>query len=152
MTKKQAAAEMKYRLAKYVLQVLLDAELINIEEAIKTKFCGADAPNNFMLYWKNSEGEGIDVKKIESDDTSEKYLAIRNSVRENIFVAFRCTPNLFGLPTATTGFNSQEYLGAFKLFHKSVVEPIQDTILGAFSKVTQTKDGVIINPYQINFE
>lgn len=37
MTKKQAAAEMKYRLAKYVLQVLLDAELINTEEAIKTK-------------------------------------------------------------------------------------------------------------------
>lgn len=37
MTKNQAAAEMKYRLAKYVLQVLLDAELINTEEAIKTK-------------------------------------------------------------------------------------------------------------------
>ena len=35
MTKKQAVAEMKYRLAKYVLQVLLDAELINTEEAIK---------------------------------------------------------------------------------------------------------------------
>ena len=37
MTKEQSTAEMRYRLAKYILQVLLDAELITIEEAIKTK-------------------------------------------------------------------------------------------------------------------
>ena len=37
MTKEQSTAEMRYRLAKYVLQVLLDAELITTEEAIKTK-------------------------------------------------------------------------------------------------------------------
>ena len=37
MTKEKATAEMKYRLSKYVLQVLLDAELITVEEAIKTK-------------------------------------------------------------------------------------------------------------------
>ena len=33
MTKEQSTAEMRYRLAKYVLQVLLDAELITTEEA-----------------------------------------------------------------------------------------------------------------------
>lgn len=37
MTKEKATAEMKYRLGKYVLQVLLDTELITEEEAIKTK-------------------------------------------------------------------------------------------------------------------
>ena len=37
MTKEKATAEMKYRLGKYVLQVLLDAKLITVEEAIKTK-------------------------------------------------------------------------------------------------------------------
>lgn len=37
MTKEQGSAEMKYRLGKYVLQVLLDVELITVEEAIKTK-------------------------------------------------------------------------------------------------------------------
>lgn len=37
MTKEKATAEMKYRLSKYVLQMLLDAELITVEEAIKTK-------------------------------------------------------------------------------------------------------------------
>lgn len=37
MSKEQSTAEMRYRLAKYVLQVLLDAELITTEEAITTK-------------------------------------------------------------------------------------------------------------------
>ncbi len=37
MTKEQSTAEMRYRLGKYVLQVLLDAELITTEEAIQTK-------------------------------------------------------------------------------------------------------------------
>ena len=37
MTKEQSKTEMRYRLGTYVLQVLLDAELITTEEAIKTK-------------------------------------------------------------------------------------------------------------------
>lgn len=37
MTKEQATAEIKYRLAKYILQVLLDADMITTEEAIQVK-------------------------------------------------------------------------------------------------------------------
>lgn len=37
MTKEQTTAEMKYRLAKYILQVLLDADMIITEEAIQVK-------------------------------------------------------------------------------------------------------------------
>ncbi len=37
MTKEQATAETKYQLGKYVLQVILDAEFITTDEAIKVK-------------------------------------------------------------------------------------------------------------------
>ena len=37
MTKEQATGEMKYRLCKYILQVILDAELITTAEAVNTK-------------------------------------------------------------------------------------------------------------------
>ena len=37
MTKQQATAEMKYRLSIYILQVLLDAGTITVEEAIHAK-------------------------------------------------------------------------------------------------------------------
>ena len=35
MTKQQAVAEMKYQLSKYILQVLLDENLITVNEAIR---------------------------------------------------------------------------------------------------------------------
>ena len=38
MTKEQSKTEMRYRLGKYVLQVLLDAELITTEEAINIAY------------------------------------------------------------------------------------------------------------------
>ena len=37
MTKQQAVAEMKYQLSKYILQVLLDENLITVAEAIRAK-------------------------------------------------------------------------------------------------------------------
>ena len=37
MTKQQATAEMKYRLSIYILQVLLDAGTITVDEAIQAK-------------------------------------------------------------------------------------------------------------------
>lgn len=37
MTNQQAAAEMKYRLSKYILQVLLDDGQITVEDAIRAK-------------------------------------------------------------------------------------------------------------------
>ena len=37
MTKQQATVEMKYRLSIYILQVLLDAGTITVEEAIQAK-------------------------------------------------------------------------------------------------------------------
>ena len=37
MTKQQAVAEMKYQLSKYILQVLLDENLITVDEAIRAK-------------------------------------------------------------------------------------------------------------------
>lgn len=37
MTKEKVTADMKYRLSKYILQVLLDEKLITTEEAIQAK-------------------------------------------------------------------------------------------------------------------
>ena len=37
MTKQQMANEMKYRLSKYILQVLLEEEIITADEAVQTK-------------------------------------------------------------------------------------------------------------------
>lgn len=47
MTKEQAIGEMKYRLSKYILQVLLDVELITTTEAVNTKAVLCEKYNSF---------------------------------------------------------------------------------------------------------
>ena len=141
--------------AKYVINFpennnLTDEQKKGIEDAIKNKFCGSETDANFMLYWM-ANGTGIDVKKIEVDDAPEKFIAIKDNARQNIFVSMRATPNLFGLPTATTGFNSQEFSDALKLYEKTVVDPIRDVIKECIDKVTGVEDSITITPISISF-
>lgn len=132
---------------------LTDEQKEGIQEAIKTKFCGSENDVNFLLYWKNDETDkGIEVVKIESDETPERYIAIKDNARTNIFVSMKATPVLFGLPNASNGFSTNEYRDSYKLFQKSVIAPQQDIILEAFGKITGIKDGIEIVPFNINFE
>lgn len=130
---------------------LPDEQKKAIEDGIREKFCGVSAPVNFMLNWAQGE-KGLTVDRIEGDDVVERFESTRKDSRENIYTAFRATPNLFGLPTATTGFNAQEYSQAFRLFQKTVIGPMQQRICGAFDKIFDTKDVVKIKPFAINFE
>lgn len=141
--------------AKYVFNMpkvdnLTDEQKKGIEDAIKNKFCGSDTDANFMLYWSDN-GESMNISKIESDDAPEKFIAIKDNARTNIFTAMRATPNLFGLPTATTGFNSQEYADAFKLYEKTVIEPVRDIIKESLDKVLNIKNSIKIIPFTIMF-
>ena len=52
MTKEQSKADMRYRLGKYVLKVLLDAEIITTEEAIKTKAALLESTIRLPVVWR----------------------------------------------------------------------------------------------------
>lgn len=143
-------------MARYILNMPNDARLTDgqkdaVENKIKEKFCGANLDTNMMIYWMN-DGERLDASKIESDDTMERYAQTKDDARTNIYTAFRATPNLFGLPTASTGFNSQEYSQAFKLFQKTVIAPMQKAIEDTFAKIFATDKAIKIKPFTINFE
>lgn len=144
--------------AKYVFNFpettnLTDEQKEGIETAIKNKFCGSDNNSNFMLYWRNSvDDQGISIEKIESDDTPERFIAVKDNARTNIFVSMKATPVLFGLPNASNGFSTNEYRDSYKLYLKSVINPLQDIILEMFSKITGIKDGITITPFAITFD
>ena len=143
--------------AKFVLNFpeannLTDEQKAGIEEAIKNKFCGSENETNFMLYWKNEDGSGIEVTKIESDETPERYIAIKDNARTNIFVSMRTTPLLMGLVNGiSTGWATQEFSDSFKLFQKTVIKPQQDIIVEALEKITGAKNGIHIMPFVIDF-
>ena len=115
--------------------MLTDDDKKKMNESIRTRFCGPDADSSFFLYFQEEGEDQLKVDAIESKEEPEKFEKIKDSARQSIFVSFRATPNLFGLPTATTGFSEQEFNEAFKLYQKTVVAPLQKKIERAIKKV-----------------
>lgn len=103
-----------------------------IERDVKEKFCGTDNAGSFLLLFNESKENACEIAKIQDDKFDLKYDALAKSVKEDIFIAFRATPELFGLPTEGNGFTQEEYTQAFNLYNKTVVMPIQKDMERAF--------------------
>lgn len=143
--------------AKYLInfpntaQNLTDEQKQAIEDGIKTKFCGTDTSSNFMLWFADGT-DGLSVEKLETDDSSERFIAIKDNCRQNIYTSLRCTPLLFGLPNVTNGFSTSEYKDSYKLFQKSVIAPIQDVLIESISKTLGVEGAITILPFNITFD
>lgn len=125
-----------------------------INKEIKEKFAGSDTDSNFMLYFANSD-KFLDVKKVESDDATDRYIAVKENARSNIYTALRCSPLLLGLP-AQNGFSTSEYRDCFKIFQKTVIQPIQDMLIEGldtvFQKQLNGEHAIEIIPFEIKFD
>ena len=113
---------------------LPDDQKAAIEKGIKEKFCGVENAGTFMIYFNNTPDK-LNVTKVDTDDSHEVFNSIRLAAKNNIFVSAHATPNLFGDPSSTTGFNSQEYDEAFKLYDKMTIKPALKVITNAFSTI-----------------
>lgn len=144
--------------ARYIINMpdtanLTDEQKKVIEDGIRKKFCGPDAPNNFMLYYSNDESKNISVQKIEADETPDRFIAMRKNSRENIFTSLRISPLLCGLTSDTnTGFATSEFSDSYKLFDKTVAEPVRIVLEDAVNRIIGVEDGVRILPFVLTFE
>lgn len=115
-------------------QNLSDEQKQDIEDGIRSKFCGLENRGQFMLYF-NSGDEGLEVEKIDTDNSSEIFDSISQAASLKIYKAMHATPQLFGDTTQSTGFNTQEYEQAFSLFKKMTLKPMCETLERTFNKV-----------------
>ena len=119
-----------------------------IEKAINEKFSGSENAGRIMVAFNDNKDNAVSVENLGVDNFADRYNALSDRVESQIFTAFRATPALFGLPNKTTGFNSQEYAEAFKLYNRTTVKPIQKRIIDAFEKIYES--GVIsIVPFNL---
>lgn len=112
-----------------------DKEKAQTEREFTEKFAGARNAGRIMFSWNRSKDAQTTLTKMEIADYGEKYETLSKHCRQQIFTAFRATPNLFGVATESNGFNAEEYSEAFKLFNRTIVLPIQRAIIEAFDKV-----------------
>lgn len=139
--------------ARYIINfpennTLTDSQKESLEDAIQSKFCGSEPEANFLMYWQNGD-KGLEIVKIEGDETPERFIAIKDSARQNIFISMQATPVLFGLPNITNGFSTNEYRDAAVIFEKMVVDPIRDDIKESIDKVTMLNDVLTFTPLSL---
>lgn len=107
-----------------------------IERDFTRKFSGSGNAGRVMFCWNDSKDVATTLQKMEVSDYADKYNTLAKNCERRIFTSFRANPNLFGIPTESNGFNSEEYESAFKLFNRTIVAPLQDAIVEAWGEAT----------------
>lgn len=115
-------------------QNLTDEQKQAIEDGIKNKFCGLANAGSAMIYYNNGDS-GLELEKIDSDDSHEMFDAISDAASLKIYKALHATPSLFGDPSHSTGFSSNEYDEAYKVFKKMTLKPICSVLERGFEKL-----------------
>lgn len=111
-----------------------DEQKEEIERDFSEKFGGSENAGRFVLSFNNSQENRTTVERLGTDDFDSRYNDLAKRTREQLFIAFRATPLLFGLTSeANTGFSTEEFGQSFKLFNRTVVRPIQNKLISAFS-------------------
>lgn len=120
-----------------------------IEKKINDKFSGSNNVNRFILSFSESGENATTLQTLGTDNTDNKFQTLKDSIFEEIFIAFRCTPELFGMKKDGNGFNKQEYLESFQLFYKTVIEPLQKTVNKSFGKIFGDTNPLVFNRMEI---
>lgn len=127
-----------------------DEQKEEIEKNINEKFSGYQNAGRILVSYNDSDENKTTIERLNDDDFDEKYQALADRSRTQIFSSFRATPNLFGDPTSTTGFNTQEYMESFKLYNRTVVKPHQLEIKDAFNQIMSVDDCITITPFSLD--
>lgn len=124
-----------------------EEEADEIESNLIEKFTGSGNGGRLVLNFASDKEHSAELQKLETDDAGEKYKSLIERTRSELFTAFRATPNLFGLPTAT-GFSTEEYMEAFKLYNRTAVRPIQSILVKSINYLIGKK--ITIEPFSLD--
>ena len=120
-----------------------------IEKNVNEKFCGASNAGRVLINFANGKDNATTLEKLDTEDFGEKYKAAAERAKNQIFIAFRALPQLFGDMSAATGFNSQEFTESFKIFNRTVCKPIQQVICDSIDKIFGYDSSISITPFSL---
>ena len=121
-----------------------------IQESFEEKFSGHKNAGRIAFSWNPSKANAISIDQLNIQDFGEKYQSLEKTARQRIFTAFKANPNLFGIPTESLGFSSEEYESAFRLFNRTQIRPIQRKIADAYDKIYGQQGVLTIVPFSLD--
>lgn len=127
-----------------------DEQKREIEKMVNEKFCGSTNTGRVLLSFSDDKEHQTEISSFTTEDYGSKYTTCIERAREEIFLAFRATSNLFGLQKESVGFNTQEYGSSYKLFNKTMIQPMQKMICKSIEAITG--EVITIEPFKIEFD
>ena len=121
-----------------------------IERGFNEKFCGASNGGRVAFSWNPNKESATDIVEFKMEDFGERYKALSQHSRTQIFTSFRAIPLLFGLTSeANTGFSTEEFEQSFKLYNRTQIQPVQRMICDAYDKIYGQRDVLTIRPFSL---
>lgn len=121
-----------------------------IERELNEKFAGASNGGRIMVSWNKNKESATDIVEFKVEDFGERYKALSQHSRTQIFTAFRAIPLLFGLVSeANTGFSTDEFEQSFKLYNRTQIQPVQRMICDAYDKIYGQRSVLTIRPFSL---
>ena len=129
-----------------------DSLKLEIEKNLNEKFSGSGNAGRIMISFAQSRENAPEIVDLGVDNFDSRYSTLEKRNTEQIFAAFRCTPTLCGMITEAGNFATNEYRDTYKLYAKTVILPIQKSIIDCFDKIFGIANSVTIQPFTIKFE
>ena len=124
-----------------------------VERNINEKFTGASNGGRVMVSWNPNKENATTIEEFKMEDFGERYKALSQHSRTQIFTSFRAIPLLFGLTSeANTGFSTEEFEQSFKLYNRTQIQPVQQTICDAYDKIYGRRGVLTIKPFSLGGE
>lgn len=127
-----------------------EEEKKRIEKKLNEKFGGSGNAGKTMVVFNNNKESAVTVERLNEDNFDKKFETLAKSTREEIFIAHRATPALFGMKNEGNGFSKEEFLEAFELYNKTVVRPIQNDIKRVFDKLFDMENSIVFNKFSLD--
>ena len=127
-----------------------EEEKKRIEKRLNEKFSGAGNAGKNMIVFNNNKESAVTVERLSEDNFDKKFETLAKSTKEEIFIANRAYPILFGAQDESKGFSKSEFLEVFELYSKVVVSPIQNDIKRVFDKLFNTNNSLVFKKFTLS--
>lgn len=123
-----------------------------IERDFTEKFSGHQNAGRIIFSWNPDKDSATTITETKIEDFGARYEALAKHSRQQIFCSFRAVPALFGINPENNGFSETEYEGAFKLYNRTQIQPVQRTIAEAYEKIYGAPKVLTIIPFTLSGE
>lgn len=119
------------------------------EDKIYEKFSGTSNAGKIIISFNDDKDHSTTIERLQDDALDNKYQNLAQSVKADIYSAFRINEVLVGL-NKESGFTKTEFSEAFTLYNKTVIRPIQQDLIDAM-EVVFGKGCMEIKPFTIDW-